>query len=55
MEKKLCLDISQTKGFYDEKLYKEVSDEIIKAHEYLKTKIAGKVFLFIYKILVLNC
>ena len=38
MEKKLCLDISQTKGFYDEKLYKEVSDEIIKAHELLRSK-----------------
>ena len=38
MEKKLCLDISQTKGFYDEKLYKEVSNEIIKAHELLRSK-----------------
>ena len=38
MEKKLCLDISQTKGFYDEKLFKEVSDEIIKAHELLRSK-----------------
>ena len=38
MEKKLCLDISQTKGFYDEKLYNEVSNEIIKAHELLRSK-----------------
>ncbi len=38
MEKKLCLDISQTKGFYDEKLYNEVSNEIVKAHELLRSK-----------------
>ncbi len=38
MEKKLCLDISQTKGFYDEKLYNEISNEIVKAHELLRSK-----------------
>ena len=38
MAKKLCLDISQTKGFYDEKLFAEVSKEIIKSHELLRSK-----------------
>ena len=38
MEKKLVLDISKTKGFYDEKLFDEVSKEILKAHDLLRSK-----------------
>ena len=30
MEKKLCLDISQTKGFYDEKLYNDLKIILLK-------------------------
>ena len=38
MEKRLVLDISKTKGFYDEKLFDEVSKEILKAHDLLRSK-----------------
>ena len=38
MDKKLVLDISKTKGFYDEKLFDEVSKEIMKAHDLLRSK-----------------
>lgn len=46
MQKKLSLDVSQTKGFYDEALYNQVKDEVLKAHEVLRSKKgAGNDFL----------
>ena len=38
MEEKLILDISKTKGFYDEKLFEEVKKEVLKAHDLLRSK-----------------
>ena len=38
MDFKLSLDISKTKGFYDEKLYEKVKEEVIAAHELLRSK-----------------
>ena len=38
MGKKLVLDISHAKCFCDEKLYNDVSKEIVKAHELLRSK-----------------
>ena len=38
MEKKLVLDISQAKCFCDDKLYDEVSKEVLKAHDLLRSK-----------------
>ncbi|MBQ7642234.1 MAG: glucose-6-phosphate isomerase [Acholeplasmatales bacterium] len=38
MDKKLVLDISQAKCFCDEKLYNEVSKEVLKAHDLLRSK-----------------
>lgn len=46
MEKKLVLDISKTKGFYDEALYEEVKKDVLAAVKVLKTKTgAGNDFL----------
>ncbi|MBQ9124666.1 MAG: glucose-6-phosphate isomerase [Acholeplasmatales bacterium] len=46
MNKKLVLDISQTKGFYNEELYSEVKNEVIDAHKLLRSKQgAGNDFL----------
>lgn len=46
MNNKLCLDLSQTKGFYDEKLYECVKQEVIAAHALLRSKKgAGNDFL----------
>ncbi len=46
MEKKLCLDISQTASFYDEKLFEEVKQEVLVAHKLLRSKNgAGNDFL----------
>ena len=46
MNKKLCLDISQTIGFYEENLYEAVKKEVIAAHDLLRSKTgAGNDFL----------
>ena len=51
MNKKLVLDISQTKGFYNEELYSEVKNEVIDAHKLLRSKQgAGNDFIIINNI-----
>lgn len=46
MQQKLILDVSHTKGFYDEKLYEQVKKEVIAAHKLLRSKTgAGNDFL----------
>ena len=46
MNKKLVLDISQTKNFYSEELYNSVKKEVIEAHKLLRSKQgAGNDFL----------
>ncbi len=46
MKQKLSLDVSKTKGFYDEDLYEQVKGEVVKAHEVLRSKKgAGNDFL----------
>ena len=46
MKEKLVLDVSQTKKFYDEKLYEEVKKEVVEAHKLLRSrKGAGNDFL----------
>ena len=46
MKEKLVLDVSQTKKFYDEKLYEEVKKEVVEAHKLLRIrKGAGNDFL----------
>ena len=46
MEKKLVLDVSKTKGFYDEALYNEVKKEVLAAQKVLNSQTgAGNDFL----------
>ena len=46
MEKKLILDVSKTKGFYDEALYNEVKKEVLAAQKVLNEETgAGNDFL----------
>ena len=46
MEKKLVLDVSKTKGFYDEALYNEVKKEVLAAQMVLNEETgAGNDFL----------
>ena len=39
MDKKLVLDVSKTKGFYDEALYNEVKKEVLAAQKVLMNKL----------------
>ena len=41
MEKKLILDVSKTKGFYDEALYNEVKKEVLAAQKELDIAMVG--------------